>query len=665
MTPEKAKETMQQLAIEIEKHNYLYYTLAKPIISDQTFDALLRQLQALERQYPNFADINSPTQRVGGTITRKFETFTHIRPMLSLPNTYTREELLNFTQKAAQETNTYFIIQHKFDGVALSLHYQKGILTAAVTRGDGQTGDLITANARTIRNIPLSLQGENYPENVEVRGEVFMQKKDFQALNEERKEAGEALLMNPRNTTAGTLKLQDSAQVAKRKLSFVAYYAESSSSLPRSDYERMQLLAQWGFSIDKNTLKTKSIIEVENYLNYWKSNIDSLPYEIDGIVIKVDDHNTRSELGFTAKIPRWAIAYKYATEQAVTSLLSVSFQVGRTGIITPIANLEPVLLGGTIVKRASLYNADELERLQLSAGDQVMVEKGGEIIPKVVGIAVKNTSEKLIEFIKNCPACGSILSNNAEEVGVYCTNYQHCKPQIAGKIEHFAARKAMAIDGLGTEIIEQLVQKELVTTIADLYDITFEQLVQLDRLGKKSAQNLIQAIEGSKSIPFHRVLFALGIRHVGGTIAEKLAQHFHSLQSLSTATLQELLSVPEIGPTIAQSIVDYFKNTDNQLTINRLEKNGLQLAYTHKPEAQQSSQKLSGISILISGTFENISRDELKLIITQNGGINASGVSKKLNYLLAGNEAGSSKVSKAEELNIPIISLVEFQKLLA
>lgn len=662
-----AKQRIKQLSEELNAHNHRYYVLAEPTISDYEFDQLLRELQDLEEAFPQFQQEDSPTLRVGGTITKDFPAFKHKRAMLSLQNTYSREEVedwLKSVEKLMEGKRFTYIVQHKYDGVSLSLHYQNGRLMHAATRGDGVQGDEITANAKTIQTVPLRIQAEGLPEDLEVRGEVLMHKEGFEALNAQREENGEPRLMNPRNATAGTLKMQDSAIVASRPLTFYAYSLLSEAEIPETDAEQQALLANWKFKANQNVGICKSIDEVFDYIQHWDKHRDELPYEIDGIVIKINEIATREELGFTSKFPRWAIAYKYKAEIAETLLQNVSYQVGRTGTVTPVANLEPVLLAGTIVKRASLYNADEIERLGLHEGDTVRVAKGGEIIPKVLEVveALRPSNTNPIHFITHCPDCNTELQKNEGEVAFFCPNSETCPPQVKGRIEHFAARKAMNIDGLGTEIISTFVDEGFIQDYADLYDLSFAQIVNLDRFAEKSAQNLIDGIKASASVPFPRVLFALGIRYVGETVAKKLVKQFQTIESLMAASREELLSVHEIGERIADSIIEFFAAPGTASKIERLKSAGLQFELAEEEKAV--SQKLAGLSFVVSGTFENFSRDGIKEAVESNGGQIKGSVSAKTNYLLAGSDVGPSKLEKATKNKVTVISEADFMKMI-
>lgn len=663
-----AEQRINQLTTELNAHNHRYYVLATPVISDREFDGLLRELQDLEAAWPDLKRPDSPTARVGGDISKEFPSFTHVRPMLSLQNTYSREEVEDWHKqivKLLDGQEFTYLVQHKFDGVSLSLHYDDGVLVRGVTRGDGVQGDDITTNAKTIKTVPLSLDAGNIPANFEVRGEVLMHKKEFDALNAERVRNGEAALMNPRNSTAGTLKIQDSAIVASRPLVFYAYWMGAETALPNMDSAQQELLAEWGFKANKHVRRCKDIDEVFSFIGTWEEKRHDLPYEIDGIVIKVNEVPLREILGRTSKFPRWAIAFKYEAEQAETVLNEVTYQVGRTGTVTPVANLEPVLLAGTIVKRASLYNADEIERLGLHEGDAVKVAKGGEIIPKVLEVVTskRQAGAQPVHFPVNCPACGTPLQKNEGEVNYFCPNSETCPPQVKGRIEHYAARKAMDIDGLGTEIISQLVDAELIRSYGDLYDLTYEQVVALDRFAEKSAQNLIDGIAKSQAVPYHKVLFALGIRYVGETVAKKLTKRFNHIDQLMAATQEEIEAVHEIGGRIAESVVSWFENEANQNLIARLKAAGLQFEVAEEEKAV--SAKLEGMSFVVSGTFEHFSRTDLKKSIEANGGQVKGSVSSKTDYLIAGSEAGSSKLEKAEKNKVKVITEEAYMEMIS
>lgn len=660
-----AKQKILELTETLKQHNYNYYVLAQPTISDYEFDQLLKELEKLEEKYPDFVQADSPTLRVGGTISKQFPSFTHIRPMQSLGNSYSIEEIREFDESVQKlsggQTYTY-LLDHKFDGVSLSLHYQNGILTNGVTRGDGVSGDDVTPNARTIRSIPLKLRGDDFPENLEIRGEVIMHHGDFQKLNQERVAAELSPFMNPRNSTAGTLKMQDSAEVAKRKLDFFAYYILTEPAVSLRSDQDMELLAKWGFKGSGSHAVCEDIEAVIEYLNYWDGRRKELDYDIDGIVIKVNQLALRDELGSTAKAPRWAIAYKYKAEQASTKLLSVSYQVGRTGKVTPVANLEPVLLAGTTVKRASIHNEDEIKRLDLRFDDHVFIEKGGDIIPKITAVDLnkRKAGAKSIRFVTHCPFCNTELIRIEGEANHYCPNEEGCPPQIKGRIIHFASRKAMDIDGLGKEIVNQLVDEGLVRNYAGLYKLTYEQLTSLERFADLSARNLLHGIEKSKQKPFDKVLYSLGIRHVGETVAKKLVRHFDSIASLLDATVEDMEAVPDVGRRIAESVADFFKDPKHKAIVEELQKAGLKLALEEK---NPGSGQLNGKSFVVSGVFNSYSREALKQLIEQHGGEIKSSISSKTSYLLAGENSGPSKLSKAEQLGIPILSEEDFMRL--
>jgi DNA ligase (NAD+) len=662
------KTEIDRLVNELNHHNRLYYIQNNPIISDIEFDQLLKKLEQLEKEYPEYASENSPTKRVGGDLTKKFTAVAHRYPMLSLSNTYSEEEIEeweNRIKKSIDEEISY-VCELKYDGVAIGIRYENGAMTAAVTRGDGEKGELVTTNVRTIRTIPLQLQND-FPPDFEIRGEIFMPHEQFEALNQEREEAGEALYANPRNTASGTLKSLDSKVVADRKLDCYLYGLYGLSDLQAGHFESVLKAKEWGFRIpppEKRFIeKTSSIQGIMEFIHYWNEARNALPFDIDGIVIKVNSYEQQRKLGFTAKSPRWAIAYKFKTSQVETVLESVSYQVGRTGAITPVANLNPVQLGGTTVKRASLHNADQIEKLDLHLGDFVQVEKGGEIIPKIVGVNLgKRTSMEKVMFIDQCPECQSNLVRKEGEAQHYCPNETACPPQVKGKIAHFISRKAMNIDGIGEETIEVLFEKELIKDISDLYRLTFDQLVDLERMGEKSANNMLKGIEASKSIPFERVLFGLGIRFVGETVAKKLAQSFQNMDALQAASYDELIDVEEIGEKIAISVQLYFQDSANLALILRLKEVGLMFESVKK---EQVSSVLLGKVLVVSGTFETFSRDEIKELIERNGGKVGSSVSSKTDYLIAGANMGPAKLKSATNLGVVIISEDEFIKLIS
>lgn len=660
------KERILQLTAELNQHNYNYYNLDNPTISDYEFDTLLKELEALEAKHPEYKQADSPTMRVGGEITKIFPTFTHLRQMLSLGNSYSREDLLHFDEQVVKLSGgnpfSYFL-EHKFDGVSMSLHYEKGILVRAVTRGDGVQGDEITANVKTIRTIPLKLQGTDIPDFIEIRGEVMMLRKAFDDWNDEREVNGEDRLMNPRNATSGALKQQDSAEVARRPLTFFAYQIANEEQSAPTDFENVAKFQAWGFKVSGHHAHCANMEAVLDVIDVWESKRFDLDYDIDGIVIKVNEVGMRNEIGYTSKTPRWAIAFKYPAATITTKLLSVDFQVGRTGKITPVANLEPVLLAGTIVKRASIHNADEILRLDLHNDDVVNIEKGGEIIPKITGIAKRAEGATPIQFITHCPDCGTELVRPEKEVNYFCFNENGCPTQLKGKIEHFAHRKALNIDGLGTEIVSKLVEAGLVKNYADLYDLKHADLLKLDKFGDQSAKNLLAALETSKKIPFEKVLFALGIRHVGSSGAKKLAKHFGSLAAMQAATEEALTNVTDVGETTAKAVMLFLQEPANQVILKRLEAAGLQMV----GEAPKTpvGNLLAGKSFVISGTFVNYSRDGLKEYIESQGGEVKSGVTKKVTYLIAGSEAGPSKIEKAEKEKVTILSEEAFQKMIA
>jgi DNA ligase (NAD+) len=661
-----AKARIDQLTAELKQHNYNYYILAEPTISDFEFDQLLKELESLEKRHPELRHPDSPTLRVGGEITKEFPSFTHIRPMMSLSNSYSKEDIEEFDKQVEKLTGgrkyTY-LLEQKFDGASLSLHYENGLLVKAVTRGDGVKGDEITANAKTIRSVPLRLKGDKYPANLEVRGEVVIFKSDFEEMNVQRAESGEPLYKNPRNTAAGTLRNQDSAIVASRRLTFFAFQVLTDRQFVETDSELMDLLKAWGFMQSGAMAVVENLDQLFVYLDEWDEKRHALNYDIDGIVIKVNELDLREELGATAKAPRWAIAYKYKAAGAVTRLESVTYQVGRTGKITPVANLEPVLLAGTTVKRASIHNADEIERLDLHEQDFVRVEKGGEIIPKITSVVIEKREPhaQAISFLTNCPECQTPLIRPEGEVNHYCPNERGCPPQIRGRIEHFASRKALDIDGLGTEIVNQLVAEGLISNYADLFDLQYEQLLKLERFADLSAQNLIEGIAKGKEKPFEKVLFALGIRYVGATVAKKLGRHLKDIDRIMDADLETLQALPDIGGSIAQSLVTFFEEPENRAMIERLKVAGLQMAVEEK---ETFSNVLNGKSFVVSGVFTHYERTELKTLIEGLGGEIKSSLSSKTTYLLAGENAGPSKLGKAEKLGITVLSEDEFRALI-
>jgi DNA ligase (NAD+) len=661
------KEKIDQLRAELNDHNHKYYVLGAPTISDYEFDMKLEELIRLEKEYPEFQDNNSPSKRVGGDITKNFAAVKHKYPMLSLSNSYSIEDIRDFDDRVKKglEADVEYVCELKYDGVAIGITYKQGELFRAVTRGDGIQGEDITANVKTIRSIPLKLKG-NYPAEFEIRGEIVFPLDAFNKLNEERRAQGEAEFANPRNTAAGTLKLQDSSVVATRGLDCYLYSVYTDDKLFSGHYEAVLAAAEWGFKIpspnNKYIVKLNSIEAIEAHLHYWDKHRTELPFIIDGIVIKVNDYRQQEMLGFTAKSPRWAVAYKFKAEKVLTQLESVSYQVGRTGAITPVANLTPIELGGTTVKRASLHNQDQIEKLDLREGDYVYIEKGGEIIPKIVGVelAKREANSTPISFIQHCPECHTELIRKEGEAQHYCPNENGCKPQIIGKIQHFIGRKMMDIDGLGNETVELLFDSGLIKDIADLYTLKKEQLLPLERMAEKSAKNMIDGIELSKQVPFERVLFALGIRHVGETVAKKLAKHFSSIQALFAASFEQLLAVDEIGDKIAESIINYFNDDKNKEIVEKLIGAGLNF------EAEASApikDTLQGKSFVVSGVFETFSRDELKASIEQHGGKVVGSISKKTDYVIAGENMGPSKLQKAQELGVKIISEQEYKEM--
>lgn len=662
-----AKEKIDQLRAELHRHNYNYYVLNAPEISDKAFDDMLRELSDLEKDHPEYYDNNSPTVRVGSDINKNFVQVTHKYPMLSLGNTYSESEVRDFYERTQRALNDNFEIccELKYDGTSISLTYEHGKLIRAVTRGDGEKGDDVTANVKTINSIPLVLHG-NYPDLFEIRGEIVMPWSSFEALNREREAQEEPLFANPRNAASGTLKSQNSAVVASRKLDAYLYYLLGEELPCNSHYENLQSAAQWGFKISEHMKKAHSLDEVFAYINYWDTERKNLPVATDGIVLKVNSTIQQKNLGFTAKSPRWAIAYKFQAERALTRLNKVSYQVGRTGAITPVANLDPVQLSGTVVKRASLHNADIIEGLDLHIGDMVYVEKGGEIIPKITGVdteARQLLMGEKVTFITRCPECGSPLVRYEGEAAHYCPNETACPPQIKGKIEHFISRKAMNIDGLGPETVDMFYRLGLIKNAADLYILTTEDIKNLDRMGEKSATNIIQGIAASKEVPFERVLFALGIRFVGETVAKKICKAFRCIEELEKADVETLKNIDEIGEKIAQSIVSYFANETNITLIKRLKEAGLQFCRPEE-DLRMHSNKLAGQSIVISGIFQHHSRDEYKNMIEQHGGKNVGSISSKTSFILAGDNMGPSKLEKAQKLGIKIINEDEFLTLI-
>lgn len=662
------KEKIDQLRADLHRHNYNYYVLNAPEISDKEFDDRMRELQELEKEHPEYQDDNSPTMRVGSDLNKNFTQVAHKYPMLSLGNTYSESEVTDFYDRVKKALNEDFEIccELKYDGTSISLTYENGKLVRAVTRGDGEKGDDVTDNVKTIRTIPLVLHG-SYPESFEIRGEILMPWEVFEELNREKEAREEPLFANPRNAASGTLKLQNSAIVASRKLDAYLYYLLGEELPCDGHYENLQAAAGWGFKTSEHMKKAHSLEEVFEYIRYWDTERKNLPVATDGIVLKVNSMRQQKNLGFTAKSPRWAIAYKFQAERALTRLNKVTYQVGRTGAVTPVANLDPVQLSGTIVKRASLHNADIIEGLDLHIGDMVYVEKGGEIIPKITGVD-KDARSMLIgekvKFITHCPECGSKLIRYEGEAAHYCPNETSCPPQIKGKIEHFISRKAMNIDGLGPETVDMFYRLGLIKNTADLYQLTADDIKNLDRMGEKSAENIIKGIEASKEVPFERVLFALGIRFVGETVAKKIAKSFNDIDELENANLEKLINIDEIGEKIAQSILTYFTNPLNRELIERLRSTGLQL-YRREEDLSGYTDKLAGQSIVISGVFTHHSRDEYKELIEKNGGKNVGSISAKTSFILAGENMGPAKLEKAHKLGIKLMSEDEFLTLIS
>ena len=669
MSSEQDLQRIKDLQAELAEHNYKYYVLAQPSISDFDFDMKLKELERLEKQY-SINDPNSPTQRVGSDLSSDFQQVTHKYNMLSLSNAYSKEELQDFDsriQKIIGTDDFEYVCELKFDGSSISLTYENGELVRAVTRGDGVKGDDVTANVRTIQSIPLKLRGNDYPDNFEIRGEILMPFEVFNNLNAELEKAGEPLLANPRNTAAGTLKMKNSSIVASRKLDAYLYYVLGENLPEDGHYESLQKAREWGFKISEHTQLCKNIDEVFAFIEKWDTERFNLPVATDGVVIKVNSRRLQKNLGFTAKSPRWAIAYKFKAESVATILKSVSYQVGRTGAVTPVANLEPVLIAGTIVKRASLHNADIINNLDLHIDDTVFVEKGGEIIPKITGVdpAKRHPMAQRVQFIEFCPEpeCKTRLIRKEGEAAHYCPNEDACPPQIKGKMEHFVSRKAMDIDGIGQETIELLYNEGLAKNITQLYKLQKEQLLNLERMADKSAQRILDGLEASKQVPFERVLFALGIRFVGETVAKTLVKKLHTIENIQQQTKEQLVEIDEIGDRIAESVVEWFSNEEHLQFIENLKAYGLQFAIS-EDQLEGQTNKLEGLSIVISGTFEQHSRDELKKLIEQNGGKNVGSISRKTSYMLAGSNVGPSKLQKVEKLGIPMISEEDFLKMI-
>lgn len=685
----QARSRIEELTREIDHHNYRYYALSDPEISDGEFDRLLKELENLEKEFPQFAFPDSPSRRIGGTITREFKTVKHKYPMLSLGNTYSPEEILEFDARIRKIVDGpfHYVCELKFDGVAIGLTYKNGRLFQAVTRGDGEKGDDVTANVRTIRSIPLRLRKSSFPDEFEIRGEIFMPHRSFERINNEmaaqlredgynEQEIGEKLLKNPRNAASGTIKMQDSSVVAMRNLDCYLYFVLCEPAVFRTHYESLIAAREWGFKVCEHMKRCSGTEEVEAFIRHWDTARHTLPYDTDGVVIKVDDLSLQKDLGFTAKSPRWAIAYKFKAETVCTELISISYQVGRTGAVTPVANLKPVHLAGTTVKRATLHNADQISKLDLRIGDHVYVEKGGEIIPKITGVNLsrRKADARPVVYISQCPECHTPLERKEGEALHYCPNINGCPPQIRGRIEHFISRKAMDIDSLGEGKIELLFDRGLIHTPADLFRLTHEDLLGLEKvfqpedgnkvrrisLQEKSVEKILKGIQASRSVPFERVLYAIGIRYVGETVARKLAQHFKNMDSISHATVEELTGVEEIGEKIAESVYDFFRQTSGMKFIGELKKAGLQMEVAENATTVVLSDRLAGQAFVISGVFSNFSRDELKALIVQNGGKIQSGVTGKTSYLVAGEEPGPSKLEKAWEHNVPVLTETEF-----
>lgn len=661
-------KTIQSLRDELNLYNHQYYVLDAPTISDFEFDQKLKELQLLEEKHPEFFDENSPTQRVGGAITKNFQTVQHEYRMYSLDNSYSKDDLKdweNRIQKVLGNVSLTYTCELKYDGASISITYENGKLKRAVTRGDGFQGDDVTTNIKTIKSVPLKLKGNDYPEKFDIRGEIILPLAGFEKMNQELIEIGETPYSNPRNTASGSLKLQDSAEVAKRPLDCLLYFLIGNNLPFNSQFEGLNHARAWGFKVPQETRLAQNLDEVFAFIDYWDLHRHNLPYETDGVVIKVNSFQQQDELGYTAKSPRWAIAYKFKSEQVSTRINSIDYQVGRTGAITPVANLEPVQLAGTIVKRASLHNADQIEKLDIRLGDVVYVEKGGEIIPKIMGVdlAQRKSDATIVSYVTHCPECHTELIRQEGEANHYCPNFYGCPPQIIGRVQHYISRKAMDIEGLGGETVALLFNNGLVHNYADLYDLKVEQLLPLERMAQKSAENLVSGVEKSKEVPFDRVLYALGIRYVGETVAKKLAKHYKNIDALSAATLTDLILVDEIGEKIAQSVLEFFENTENKLLIERLKNYGVQmeLIETFNPNA---TDKLAAKTFVVSGVFSLFSRDELKKSIEDNGGKVGSSISAKTDYVIAGENMGPAKLEKANQLNIPIITEQDYQNMI-
>lgn len=663
MTIEKK---IYELRRELREHNHRYYVLDDPSISDYDFDQKLKELQDLEKEHPEFHDPNSPTLRVGGEITKNFKTVQHVYPMYSLDNSYSKEDLMDWEKRIEKfiGNKVEFTCELKYDGASMSLTYENGKLTRAVTRGDGIQGDEVTTNVRTIHSVPLELRG-NYPNHFEIRGEIVMPFEGFAKINAERVEKGEEPFRNPRNTASGSLKLQDSSEVAKRPLDCLLYNVQGENLPFSTQYESLKAARSWGFKVPDVAKLAKNLDEVLQFVEYWDKHRHELPYETDGVVIKVNDFQHQEELGYTSKYPRWAMAYKFKAEQESTTLKKITYQVGRTGAITPVANLEAVELAGTIVKRASLHNADQIEKLDVREGDTVFVEKGGDIIPKIIGVdfTKRDPDSKPTEYLTNCPECGTELVRTEGEAIHYCPNATGCPPQIMGRIQHFISRRAMDIEGLGAETVALLVREELIENYADLYLLKKEEIIPLERMAEKSAQNIIDGVEASKKIPFERVLFALGIRFVGESVAKKLAWHYKNIEALRSASKQDLMTVDEIGDRIADSVLAFFETEENNEIVNRLKEYGLQFEIS-KEISEDQTDILKDKTFVISGVFQQVSRNELKKLIEDNGGKVTGSISGNTNFLVAGNNMGPSKKTQAENRNVPIISEEDFLKMI-
>jgi len=681
MTFEKARDLVDQLTKELNEHNFRYYVLAQPLISDYDFDMKMKQLEQLEKQYPDLAFSDSPTQRVGGAITKEFKQVRHEYPMLSLGNTYSEQEIIDFVTRVKKliPEKVEYVCELKYDGVAIGLRYENGRLVSGITRGDGEQGDDVTTNIKTIRSIPLRLRADGYPEKFEIRGEVMMTRDVFDQINEERVEIGEQPFANPRNAAAGSLKMQDSAEVAKRSLDCFLYYLVGDRLPINNHYDSLRECRRWGFKIPNYIAKCSSVEDIFDFIQYWNTARRDLNFDIDGVVIKVNSYEQQQALGFTAKSPRWAIAYKFEAESAATELLSIDYQVGRTGAITPVANLAPVALAGTTVKRASLHNADIIEKLDIRVGDVVFVEKGGDIIPKITGVDFNKRpkSSQTTEFIRQCPECGATLIRNEGEAAHYCPNDSGCPPQIKGRLEHFISRKAMNIESLGEGRIEILYENDLVKSISDFYYLSNESLLGLEKIfpadgekkerrvsfREKTVENIMTGIENSKQVPFQRVLYALGIRYVGETVARKLAAHFGNIDALIMANIETLTSVPEIGERIAGSITDYFSKPENIRIIAKLKDAGIQMK-TIQAEEPIADGKLVGLSFVVSGVFQNFSREGIKQVISEQGGRVLSAVSANTSFLVAGDKMGPAKIRRAEAIGVKIISEAEFMEMI-